>query len=423
MQNTELVIKFFVQLMTIMISCQFVSYLGRRFLMQTNVVCEMLTGILLGPSCLGLFFPEFQQWLFPSTPLSLASGGVIPNPSMSILYVTSQIGLVVFMFFVGMHFNTKIILNTIKSSGVISLVGILFPFFLGFITILLTPDTSIFFTEDVSLHFRGFFLGIALSITAFPMMARILEDSKLSKTRLGTVALSAGSTDDLIAWILMAAFIATVKNNINIFLCTFFGTLAYIIILFLFRKKIFQTIFKYEHNISKLFTVVMICLIFSSLFTEEIGIYLVFGSFLFGVIIPRGIWIEQISVRCYDFVCTIFLPLFFVYSGLNTKISLINSISIFLFFIIALFIAIVGKGVGCTLAARLSGETWRDSGVIGCLMNARGLMELIALNIGLEHNIITPTLYTVLVLVAVITTLMTTPLYCWISGERIDSSS
>jgi len=422
MLNADLVTKLFLQLAIIMTSCRIVSYLGRRFLKQTNVVCEMLVGVLLGPSFFGLIFPEFQNWLFPKTPLLLDTGITIPNPSMSILYACSQIGLVLYMFLVGMEFNALAIQKKMKSAGFISLIGIVLPFSLGFFLILFTPDTSLLFNEGFPECYRAFFLGISLSITAFPMMARILEESGISKTSFGTLALAAGSMDDLVAWIMLAGLIAIIKNNIFVLIIALAGTISYIIFLFFVRKKISSLLVSdvrnKQKNISKSYGIVLIILMCCALLTEKIGIYLVFGSFLAGVMMPRGEFAEQIRIRSYDFVSAFLLPLFFVFSGLNTQISLINSPSMWIFTGVILFIAILGKGVGCMLAAKFIGENWRNSATIGTLMNARGLMELIALNIGLELNIITPTLYTILVLMAIITTLLASPLYYWISEFR-----
>ena len=257
------------------------------------------------------------------------------------------------------------------------------------------------------------------------MMARILEDSHISKTSFGTLALAAGSLDDLLAWIMLAALIAVAKSNLWILLVAVVGTIAYIFLLLFLRKRLTRLISGGKDkvkSISSSFGLVLIFLMLCSLMTEKIGIYLVFGAFLSGVMMPRSDFVDQIRTRCYDFVSIFLLPLFFVFSGLNTQINLINGLSMWALTGLILLVAILGKGVGCMLAARFVGESWPHSAAIGSLMNARGLMELIAINVGLEQGIITPTFYTILVLMAVITTLFTSPIYYWLckhSGNQL----
>lgn len=415
MNFTDSVIKLFMQLSVIIISCRFITYFGRKYFKQTGVVCEMITGVLLGPSFLGLISPTFQNWLFPKDPILLADGSFIPHPSMTILYAISQIGLILYMFLTGMEFNVDLIKNRIRSAWVVSSAGIIFPFLLGVIFILFLPDSYNLFQGHIATGYKGFFLGVALSITAFPMMARILEEDQISKTHFGTLALAAGSLDDIFAWIFLAALLAAIKGNMLILLFAVLGTVIYVLFLVFFRKYItyfFDKDFtKTQEFTTRSFSATIILVLICSLATEKIGIYLVFGSFLAGVIMPRGKFADQIRLRCFDLVSTLFLPTFFVFSGLNTQIALLNGHELWIITLLILGIAILGKGVGCALAARVVGEDWRTSITIGTLMNARGLMELIAINIGLQANIITPTLYTILVIVAIVTTLIASPIY------------
>lgn len=421
MTFSDQITRLFIQLAIIMLACRVMSYLGNRFLKQTHVVCEMLAGVFLGPSLLGLIFPEFQSWLFPNKPLLLDNGQIIPDPSMSLLYAFSQIGLAFYMFLTGMEFNTSIIKKRIKSAGVISLTGIILPFSLGALFILCIPDSSSLFRDHFPLSYHAVFLGICLSITAFPMLARILEQNGISKTKFGTIALAAGSMDDLIAWIMLAMLLSMIKENVFILMLAAVGTIIYVVFLLLIKKRMntFMTSNVMENGELKLnsFSIVLILLFSCALFTELIGIYLIFGSFLLGIIMPRGEFTEQIRMRTIDLISALFLPTFFVFSGLNTQIGLLNSIYIWGIALCILLIAVIGKGIGCMLAAKAVGESWAESATIGSLMNARGLMELIAINIGLQANIITPELYTILVIMAIVTTLLTSPLYYWIMGS------
>jgi Kef-type K+ transport system membrane component KefB len=414
MSNFDLVIQLFLQLTVILATCRIVTILGRRYLGQTDVVCEMIAGVMLGPSLLGLIAPEFQQWLFPKLPIITAVGLKIPNPSMSILYAISQIGLVIYMFLIGLEFNTKLLKHHIKSASLLSAAGIITPFTLGAIASFWFDHNGDFFQPQVTPWSAALYLGASMTITAFPMLARILYERGLAQTRFGTLALGAASVDDAVAWCLLAIVLASVKNSLSIAILAIGGGICYVLFAIFLAQPLlraFTRMTKRDAGVNRqTLTLMLIILMFCAWFTDVTGIYAIFGAFVLGAVTPRGEFAQQIR-QYTEFLTTSFLlPIFFVFSGLNTQIGLVNTPTLWLITLLVIAIAILGKGVACMLAAKLAGENWRESATIGALMNARGLMELIILNIGLEQGVITPTLFTIMVIMAVITTLMASPL-------------
>ncbi|MEH2075374.1 MAG: cation:proton antiporter [Nostoc sp.] len=428
MSNFDLIIQLFLQLTVILATCRIVTILGRRYLGQTDVVCEMIAGVMLGPSLLGLIAPDFQQWLFPKLPIITAVGLKIPNPSMSILYAISQIGLVIYMFLIGLEFNTKLLKHHIKSASLLSAAGILTPFILGAIASFWFYHNGDFFQPKVTSWSAALYLGASMTITAFPMLARILYERGLAQTRFGTLALGAASVDDGVAWCLLAIVLASVKNSLSIAILAIGGGICYILFaIFLGQPllRVFTRMTKRDAGVNRqTLTLMLIILMFCAWFTDITGIYAIFGAFVLGAVTPRGEFAQQIR-QYTEFLTTSFLlPIFFVFSGLNTQIGLVNTPTLWGVTFLIIAIAILGKGVACMLAAKLAGENWRESATIGALMNARGLMELIILNIGLEQGIITPTLFTIMVIMAVITTLMASPLIAFLlHGTSYDKSS
>ncbi|MDF5709585.1 MAG: cation:proton antiporter [Nostoc sp. S4] len=418
MSNFELVIQLFLQLTLILATCRIITILGRRYLGQTDVVCEMIAGVMLGPSFLGLIAPNFQQWLFPKLPIITALGDKIPNPSMSILYAISQIGLVIYMFLIGLEFNTKLLKHHIKSAGLLSAAGIITPFILGAIASFWLYHNGNFFQPKVVPWSAALYLGASMTITAFPMLARILYERGLAQTRFGTLALGAASVDDGVAWCLLAIVLASVKNSINIAILAIGGGICYVLFaIFIGQRglKVFTRMTKRDAGVNRqTLTLLLIILMFCAWFTDITGIYAIFGAFVLGAITPRGEFAQQIRQYTEFFTTSFLLPIFFVFSGLNTQIGLVNTPALWGITCLVVAIAILGKGIACMLAAKLAGENWRESATIGALMNARGLMELIILNIGLEQGIITPTLFTIMVIMAVVTTLMASPLIAFL---------
>jgi len=413
MSNFEIVLKLLLQLTIILGSCRIVSMIG-RYLGQTEVVCEMIAGVMLGPSLFGLVAPDLQQWLFPHTSLLLATGIKIPHPSMSVLFAISQIGLVIYMFLIGLELNADLLKSNVRSAVLISAAGIIAPFTLGAIFALFLYSNAQLFNPDITSWAAALYLGASMSIIAFPMLARMLYERGIAKTSFGTLALAAGSIDDASAWCLLAIVLASIKNSASIAALAIGGGIGYVLLMIFVGRPMFSIFSRWTKRDRKVtmqtLTLVLIILMLCSWFTDYMGIYAVFGAFILGSVMPRGEFAEQ--VRQYtEFITTSFLlPIFFVFSGLNTQIGLVNTPTLWVITIVIIGLAILGKGVACMLAARISGVNWRESATIGALMNARGLMELIILNIGLEQGVITPTLFTIMVIMAIFTTLITSPL-------------
>ncbi|MEH1834598.1 MAG: cation:proton antiporter [Nostoc sp.] len=427
MLNFDLVIQLFLQLTVILATCRIVTILGRRYLAQTDVVCEMIAGVMLGPSLLGLIAPDFQQWLFPKLPIITAVGLKIPNPSMSILYAISQIGLVIYMFLIGLEFNTKLLKHHIKSASLLSAAGIITPFILGAIASFWLYHNGNFFQPKVTPWSAALYLGASMTITAFPMLARILYERGLAQTRFGTLALGAASVDDGVAWCLLAIVLACVKNSLSIAILAIGGGICYLLFAIFLGQPLlraFTHMTKRDAGVNRqTLTLMLIILMFCAWFTDVTGIYAIFGAFVLGAVTPRQEFAQQIRQHTEFLTTSFLLPIFFVFSGLNTQIGLVNTPNLWGITLLIIAIAILGKGIACMLAAKLAGENWRESATIGALMNARGLMELIILNIGLEQGIITPTLFTIMVIMAVITTLMASPMIAFLlHGTSYDKS-
>jgi Kef-type K+ transport system membrane component KefB len=402
--NFDLVLKLFLQLAVILAVCRAVGWLG-RFAGQTQVVSEMIAGVLLGPSLFRIIAPEAQQWLFPKA-------------SMPVLYAISQIGLVLYMFMVGLEFDTGLIRGRLRSAGLISFSGILVPFTLGVLLAYGTGRDAGLFTAKISPSMAALYMGAAMSITAFPMLARIIQERGIAKTRIGTVSLAAGSLDDAAAWCLLAFILAMVKADLSIAIAAILGGTVYVLaMVYLFKPLLARAFADRELNVTTT-TMMLMVIMLSAWCTDAIGIYAVFGAFICGTCMPRGKFADAVQDKFGLITEAMLVPVFFVYSGLNTQIGLVNSTSLWALAAVVIGIAIVGKGLACALAARASGEPWRESWTIGTLMNARGLMELIILNIGLEKGLITSTLFTIMVLMAIVTTVMASPLFQWIYGAQ-----
>lgn len=409
MSNSELAILFFLQLAVILGACRLVGFLA-KWIKQPQVVGEMIAGVLLGPSLFGFLLPTVQHQIFPT--------GV----PMSILYAASQVGLVLYMFLIGVEFDINLIRRRVHSAVSVSLAGIIAPLCLGALLALLLFQRPGLFGKQVSVEETMLFLGAAIAITAFPMLARIIFERGLTGTSLGTLALAAGSTDDAVSWCILAVVLAVFKQNALIALFAVAGGLLYAIVtLTVGRSLLARTLGVLTERRGEIsgamLAIVLLLLMFCAWLTDTIGIYAIFGGFILGVAMPRGLFAKRLVHMLEPLVTNFLLPLFFVYSGLNTSVGLLNS---WLLWGIALLIftaAVSGKGIACWLAALLNKEPHREAMAIGSLMNARGLMELILLNIGLQQGIITPTLFTMLVLMAIATTLMASPLFDLVYGR------
>jgi len=406
--NHALAIQLFFVLAVILGACRVVGVVG-RWVGQPQVVSEMIAGVLLGPSLLGMLAPDVQASLFPAS-------------LMPILYVLAQVALALYMFTVGLEFRPDLLRQRIRGAVGISASGIVVPFALGAAGAVWLSEEPEFFAANVSTAQAVLFTGAAMSITAFPMLARIIVERGLAGTRVGTLALAAGSIDDAIAWCILAIVLASFRGEPKIALFAIGGGFLYVIIAATLVRPIFARVnAAAERNGSvtpAMFALVLTMLMVGAWFTDLIGIYAVFGAFILGVVIPRGMLTQGLIRKIEPLTCALFLPMFFVYSGLNTRIDLVNTPYLWLVTAGVLGAACIGKGVACWGAARLCGENNRDATAIGALMNARGLMELIILNIGLEYGIITPTLFSIMVLMAIATTLGATPVFEWLGRSK-----
>ncbi|MHC5354341.1 cation:proton antiporter [Myroides sp. LJL115] len=367
---------------------------------QPTVIGEIIAGIALGPSLFGAYFPEISALLFPLE-------------SLDNLQFFSQIGLILFMFVIGMELDLKVLKSKAHDAIVISHASIIVPFALGMIL------AYFIYTEYApeGVAFLGFalFMGIAVSITAFPVLARIVQERGIHKTKFGTIALTAAAADDITAWCILAVVIAVVKaGSFESALYVVGLSVLYVIFMIKFVRPFLTKIGeinKYKTTLSKpVVAIFLLVLILSSYLTEIIGIHALFGAFMAGAIMPdnqrfRHIFVEKVE----DVALVLFLPLFFVYTGLRTEIGLLNSMEMWEIAGVIILVAVVGKFLGSALAARYVGQTWKESLTIGALMNTRGLMELIALNIGYELGVLTPEVFAMMVIMALATTFMTGP--------------
>ena len=389
-----------IQIIAVLLMVRLFGFLFKH-IGQPGVIGEIVAGIVLGPSVLGYFFPDVFQALFP--PESLTN-----------LELLSQVGLVLFMFVIGMELDFSVLKNKINETLVISHAGILVPFFLGIVA-------SYWIYEEyaaVRTSFLPFalFIGISMSITAFPVLARIIQERNMTKTPLGTLAIASAANDDVTAWCLLAVVIAIAKAGTFASALYAIGlTALYIIIMFMvvrpFLKKVGE-VYANQEVINKTFVaLILLILIISSTLTEIIGIHALFGAFMAGVVMPPSLGFRKVMMeKVEDIALVFFLPLFFAYTGMRTEIGLINSPALWGVCLLLITVAVAGKLGGCAVAARLVGESWKDSFTIGTLMNTRGLMELVALNIGYEMGVLPPSIFVILVIMALVTTFMTTPL-------------
>jgi Kef-type K+ transport system membrane component KefB len=401
MTTFELSVQFFLQLAVIVAAAQVIGRLG-RYVGQPQVVGEMIAGVLLGPSVLGLLWPDLQAALFPKA-------------SMGILFAVSQLGLALYMFLVGVEFRTELLRAHARSAAAVSIAGMAVPFALGCTMAGWLTRQSDLFAPQVQTWQAALFLGAAMSITAFPMLARIIYEHGLAGTSLGTLALAAGAIDDASAWCILAVVLASFGDSWWLALKAIGGGLLYCLAVALIVRPLLRPLGRrcdQQQVLSELMlAVAMVLLMLGAWFTDWIGIYAVFGAFIMGTAMPRGYFAAQLQKMLEPLTVVLLLPLFFTYSGLNTHLDLVDSPRLWLIAAAVLLAACLGKGVACWGAARLRGEPQRSALAIGTLMNARGLMELIILNIGLQQGIITHSLFTIMVIMAIVTTLMASPLF------------
>ncbi len=409
MPTAQLSVYFFLQAAVIVVVCQLVGRLAQR-LGQPQVVGEMIAGVVLGPSIFGWLLPELQQALFPKA-------------TMGMLYVAAQLGVWLYMFLVGTEFRADHFKRRARSGMAVSLAGILVPFVVAFALAPWLHTVPGLFSEKAKLFEASLFLGAAIAITAFPMLARIIFERGLTGSSLGTLALTAGAVDDAAAWCILAIVLASFGGSWGGAYVAIGGGVAFALFMVFVGSKLLHRL---GHGLrpdlplpSSVLAATLVLFCLSAYAMDAIGIHAVFGGFVLGAVLPRGPLTEKLREQLQPFVVIFLLPMFFTYSGLNTRLGLLLDPSILLATVAILLASFGGKAVACWAAARLTGESQRDALAIGALMNARGLMELIIINIGLAAGVILPGLFSILVLMAVITTLMATPLFNLAMRDRV----
>jgi Kef-type K+ transport system membrane component KefB len=395
------------QVIAIVVAARLVGAAFQRF-GQPRVIGEMIAGILLGPSLFGWLAPAAHSWLFPT-------------PSLGALRMLSQIGVILFMFVVGIELNVQHLRERADSAVLVSHASIIVPFFLGTaLSLLLYPTLA-----PAGLPFSAFalFMGVSMSITAFPVLARILEERRMARTHLGATAIACAAVDDVTAWCLLAVVVAIAKANglAGAVVTILLSALFIVFMLTVVRPRLARAVAgRKEWTMGMgMLAGVFIFLFASALITEVIGIHALFGAFLAGVCMPEDVGLRQfLRERLETFSSALLLPLFFAFTGLRTQVGLLNGWSGWLLCLAVIGVATLGKLGGSLVAARWTGMSWLDSFSLGALMNTRGLVELIALNLGYDLGILSPRIFAMMVLMAVLTTLMTGPLVGWMERLR-----
>ncbi len=395
---------FFLQAAVILLVCRVVGLLAKR-LGQPQVVGEMIAGVMLGPSLFGLLLPGVQAALFP-------------KQTLDVLYVFAQFGVGLYMFLVGTDFRGDHFRARFGSAMSVSLAGIAVPFALAFALCPWLIRIDGLFSDKAQLLEASLFLGAAIAITAFPMLARIIHERGLTNSPLGTLALTAGAFDDAAAWCILAVVLASFGGSWGSAYLAIGGGVGYAVFMMCvgrhWLRRLADHVVPDQPLGTGMLAVVLALFCLSAWAMDAIGIHAVFGGFLLGACLPKGPLTEKLRAMMQPFVVVLLLPMFFTFSGLKTQLSVLLQPQILLAGVVVLAASFIGKGVACWAAARATGENNRDAMAIGALMNARGLMELIIINIGLQAGVIEQGLFSVLVLMAILSTLMATPLFNWI---------
>ncbi|MEJ5104722.1 cation:proton antiporter [Chryseobacterium sp. MYb328] len=387
------------QIVTIILVAKLFGWICIK-LKQPSVIGEMIAGIVLGPSLFGLYFPELSAFIFPKESL--------PN-----LQFLSQIGLILFMYIVGMELDLSVLRKKAHDAVVISHASIIIPFALGVgLSYFIYKE---FAPEGIQFSSFALFIAIAMSITAFPVLARIVQERNLHKTKIGTVVITCAAADDITAWCILAAVIAIVKAG------SFSGSVFVILMAILYVYIMIKAVRPFLNKIAEsqkgkgfinkgLVAIFFLVLIISSYATEVIGIHALFGAFMAGAIMPENVKFRNLFIeKVEDVALVLLLPLFFVFTGLRTQIGLLNDPHLWKIGGLIILTAVTGKFVGSALTAKFLNISWKDSLTIGALMNTRGLTELIVLNIGYDLGVLGPELFALLVIMALFTTFMTGP--------------
>jgi Kef-type K+ transport system membrane component KefB len=401
------------QIGTILIVARLVGWLFGK-IHQPRVIGEMVAGILLGPSLLGWLAPNISSSLF------------LPD-SLGHLNSLSQVGLLIFMFLVGLELDLGHLRELGRAAVMTSQVSIIAPFILGStFAVYLYPRLS-----DPSVSFTGFalFMGAAMSVTAFPVLARILSERNMLRTRVGSVAIACAAVDDVTAWCILAGIVVIVRASsleLPVWL-TVSGLAVFVLLMGLVVRpalRRLEMVYEKRGNLTQdLIAIILLVVLASGWITESLGVHALFGAFLAGVVMPRHTELSrELSQKFEALIVVLLLPIYFALTGLRSSIFLITGAKMWLYCAVIIVLAVVGKLGGSMFSARLNGMTWRESAAVGILMNTRGLVELVILNIGLDLGILSPALFSIMVLMALVTTLMTTPLLRWVYPETITSA-
>ena len=402
MAPAQLSVIVFLELFAILAVSRAVGWAAKRWLGQPQVVGEMIAGVLLGPSLFGLFAPDLQAALFP-------------KEAKATLYVVAQLGVGLYMFLVGLGFRADEFRARAKSAAAVSLSGMVAPFL---VAAAITPwlrTVPGLFGPGLSAWQATLFMGACISITAFPMLARIIHERGLSDSPLGTLSLAAGAFDDAAAWTVLAIVLATFGGGAIVAEKAIGGALVFAIVVLAFGPRLLGPLGRAAERRGALdhgsLAVVLLLFFLSAFAMDAVGMHAVFGGFLLGTAMPRGVLTRELKAQLEPLTVLLLLPVFFTFSGLNTQLALIGDGRLLLVAVAILAASVLAKGGACWAAARLTGQDNATAMGIGALMNARGLMELIIINIGLQRGIIGPALFAMLVLMAIVTTLMASPLF------------
>ena len=403
------------QILVILATCRIVGMLFKKF-GQPMVIGEIVAGIILGPSILGYLFPQVSAFIFP-------------EESLFFIKILSQFGLILFMYTIGMELDLGVVRKRFHDTVLISHTSTIVPFFLGMLVAYFVYEDYV--SAEIPFLSFALFIGISLSITAFPVLARIIQERGMTRSHLGTISLASAANGDITAWCMLAAVVAYAQaGTMNSAIYSVLFSLIYICVMLFLVRPFLRIIGDLYHNkevVDKsLIALMFFILLLSSYITEILGLHALFGAFVAGMVMPENLKFRKImNEKVEDISLALFLPLFFVYTGLQTEIGLIKGSEMWLLCGVFIIVAIIGKFGGTLVAARVSKENWKNSLYMGAFMNTRGLMELVVLSIGLEMNILPPTIFVMLVLMTLVTTFMTTPLVsfidkCFQASERIE---
>lgn len=413
MTPSELSAYFFVQMALIIATCRLVGYAVRRWLGQPQVVGEMIAGVVLGPSLFGYFLPDVQAALFPAE-------------TKNVLFVCAQLGVGLYMFIVGLGFRSDHFRSQMGSAAAVSFTGMAAPFLVAVFLAPMLQRVPGLFAADVNQFQATLFLGACIAITAFPMLARIINERGLTDTKLGSLTLSAGAIDDAAAWTVLAIVLASFGDGPLVAIKAIVGGAGFAAFMLIFGRRLLAPLGRIAERDGKvthsMLAAVLVLFMLCAFAMDYIGIHAVLGGFVLGICMPRGVLASDTQRQLEPVIMVLLIPMFFTYSGLNTQLTVVNNAELLAIAMGILAASILAKGVACYVAARLTGQDPSTAMAIGALMNARGMMELIIINIGLQRGIIGPALFSMLVIMAIVTTFMASPLFDLVYGRKHKSA-